>query len=112
MKLSEITKTLNPLAEITEGREKMQISDLYGKTATVDSFMIATDETGKDYAVVHCKEYPNYFHFGGTMETKILKLIEGDAEATNEFKQTGIKLHYSLGRTKQNQNFTVVSIEQ
>lgn len=110
MKLSELKTKLNPLAEITGNREKMDIKDLYGTDVTLDDFMIATDEEGKEYAVATCKEYPAYFHFGGSMETTILKMISEDAECLAEFREKGLRVHYEQGKTKKGQTFTLVTI--
>lgn len=110
MKLSELNKAMNPLAEVTSGRDKMEIKELYGQTATLEKFMFSTDENDKKYAVVCLKEYPNYFHFSGLLETKYLELIANDSELQEELKKGNIKFKYEQGVTRKGQRFTIVSV--
>ena len=110
MKLSELNKAMNPLAEVTDGREKMEIKELYGQVATLDKFMFATDDNDKKYAVVCLKEYPKYFHFSGLLETKYLELIADDEELQQELRKGNIKFKYEQGITRKGQRFTIVSV--
>ena len=110
MKLSEIKKQLNVFAEITNNRTKIDTSELYNHEYTVDEYVLVPDNKGEVYAVVHCKEIPDKFHFAGKMETDILCMIDSDEEAKIEFKQFGLKLHYEQAKNKNNQGYTKVTM--
>lgn len=111
MKLSDIKKQVQPLSEITNNREKMLTSELYGHVYTIDNFVITKDASEKDYAVVTVKEIPNKFHFAGLIETEILMMIKNDEEAYNEFKQAGLKVKYVERVTKENKRYTGIEIQ-
>ena len=110
MKLADLKRQLNALGEITENREKIETKDLYGKTLTVDEFLIFGDRNGEPYAVAHCKELPDKFHFAGSIETEILMSIKNDDEMYSEFKQTGVKLKFEEAKSKNNRNYTKVTM--
>lgn len=110
MKLSQLNEALNPLARITDNREKIDTNELYGKTFTAIDYILTKDNKDKEFVVVRTKEQPNNFHFGGHIETKIFKMIEEDDELKTEFVLNGVKLHYELGRTREGQRITLVTV--
>ena len=110
MKLSELKKQLNILAEITENREKIETEKLYGQTLTIDEYVIVKESNGEFYAVAHAKELPNNFHFAGSIESEILATIDCDEELKAEFEQTGVKLKFEMAKSKNNRNYTKVTM--
>lgn len=111
MKLNEINKALNTRNSISDNREKMNVSELYGSTFTIVAYeFVKSNKFDSDSAIVILKEYPNHFHFSGSMETKMLELIDKDAEAKAEFEQKGIKVQYTLAKNKNGQQFTKINV--
>lgn len=110
MKLSDLKKQLNILAEITENREKIETEKLYGQTLTIDEYVIVKESDGTFYAVAHAKELPNNFHFCGSIESEILAMIDADDELKAEFNQTGVRLKFEMAKSKNNRNYTKVTM--
>lgn len=111
MKLNEINKELNTRNSLSDNREKMNISELYGSTFTVVAYeFVKSNKYSNESAIVILKEYPNHFHFSGSMETKLLELIDKDAEAKAEFEQNGVKIQYILAKNKNGQQFTKINV--
>lgn len=111
MKLIEINKELNTRNSLSDNREKMNVSELYGSTFTVVAYeFVKSNKYNNESAIVILKEYPNHFHFSGSMETKLLELIDKDAEAKAEFEQNGVKIQYILAKNKNGQQFTKINV--
>lgn len=111
MKLNEINKELNTRNSLSDNREKMNVSELYGSTFTVVAYeFVTSSKYNNESAIVILKEYPNHFHFSGSMETKLLELIDKDAEAKAEFEQNGVKVQYILAKNKNGQQFTKINV--
>ena len=111
MKLNEINKALNNRNSLSDNREKMNVSELYGFTFTIVAYeFVKSSKFDNESAIVILKEYPNHFHFSGSMETKLLELIDKDAEAKAEFEQNGVKVQYILAKNKNGQQFTKINV--
>lgn len=111
MKLNEINKALNIRNSLSDNREKMNVSELYGCTFTIVAYeFVKSSKYENSSAIVILKEYPNQFHFSGSMETKLLEIIDKDAEAKAEFEQNGVKVQYILAKNKNGQQFTKVNV--
>lgn len=111
MKLNEINKELNTRNSLSDNREKMNVSDLYGGTFTIVAYeFVKSKKFDNDSAIVLLKEFPNHFHFSGSMETKLLEIIDGDSEAKPEFEQNGVKVQYILAKNKNGQQFTKINV--
>lgn len=111
MKLNELNKAINTRNSLSDNREKMNVSELYGSTFTIVAYeFVKSNKFDNESAIVVLKEYPNHFHFSGSMETKLLKIIDNDAEAKAEFEQFGIKVEYILAKNKNGQQFTKINI--
>lgn len=111
MKLNEINKALNTRNSISDGKEKMNINELYGGTFTIVAYeFVKSNKYDNDSAVVLLKEYPNHFHFSGLMETKLLEIIDGDDEAKAEFEQNGVRVQYTVAENKNGKQFTKINV--
>ena len=111
MKLNEINKALNTRNSLSDNREKMNVSELYGGTFTIIAYeFVKSKKFDNDSAIVILKEYPNHFHFSGSMETKMLELIDNDAEAKADFLENSVKVQYILAKNKNGQQFTKINV--
>lgn len=111
MKLNEINKALNNRNSLSDNKEKMNVSELYGCTFTIVAYeFVKSAKFDNDSAIVVLKEFPNHFHFSGSMETKLLEIIDGDSEAKAEFEQNGVKVQYILAKNKNGQQFTKINV--
>lgn len=108
MRLADIKKQMNIFDEITKDRTKMDTRDLYGNECTIDDYVIVPTTEGEPYAVVHCKEFADNFHFAGKMETDLILIIDSDPEAKAEFKRMGVKVRYEEAQNKNRQKYTKV----
>lgn len=111
MKLNELNKALNTRNSLSDGREKMAVSELYDCIFTIVEYeFVKSDKFDNDSAIVLLKEFPNHFHFSGSMETKLLHVIDDDPEAKEEFMKTGVKVKYILAKNKNGQAFTKITV--
>lgn len=111
MKLNEINKALNTRNSLSDNKEKMTVGELYGGTFTIVAYeFVKSEKFGNDSAIVILKEFPNHFHFSGSMETKLLHMINEDSEALAEFCNTGVKVQYILAKNKNGQQFTKINV--
>lgn len=96
---------------IMNNREKINVADLYDQEITFEDFEIREDESGKEYAVVTVKEFPDKFFFAGKVLTDIVKeLLEtfGDAVHTM-MNDEDIKFKLTQKKTKKGQIYTNVT---
>lgn len=111
MKLNELNKALNTRNSISDGREKIVVSELYDSVFTIVAYeFVKSEKFDNDSAIVLLKEFPNHFHFSGSMETKLLRMIDDDPEAKAEFMETGVKVKYTLAKNKNGQAFTKITV--
>lgn len=68
--IKELMKSLERISPVTDGRDKMEMSDVYNVRVTIDDLDIITPGKGDPYVVLHLKEYPDKFVFGGSVVTQ------------------------------------------
>lgn len=115
------------LSAIMVNKEKLETDDVIDKELTIVAFDFAPkftqdgkqilDDNGnpETFGVVVFKEYPDCYYCVGAVFTKVCKAwcaeFEGPVEASAALAQSGgVKVKFSLSRTKKGNNLTKVDI--
>jgi len=91
-------------SELMEGRDKGDMSQLINQYVTVVNYDFADGDNGL-YSVIHFKELPQQFFFGGGVITDQLKKLDEDG-----FKETiqkeGLPVKFESVKSKNNRYYT------
>lgn len=117
------------LCKLMSNREKLDTQDVIGKELTIIAFdfapkfdqegnRVADPATGEQdvFGVVVFDELPDKYYNVGTVFTKVCKAwaagFSGDCEAASSAlaKEGGVKVRFSNGKTKKNNNLVTVEI--
>lgn len=77
--------------------QKANVRDILGQTLQFDAYGVVAGKKG-DYAIMHFKEYPQNFYFGGTVICEKLKEIDKDG-MHDALKEEHIRLELKISQS-------------
>lgn len=80
---------------------KLETEELIGQVLTATSCKSKSTKNGET-SIWRFKEMPEGFYFGGTVLTKLCKIIEGDVELQQELKEGKVKFKLVMKKGENN----------
>lgn len=90
-----------------EGKDKGEVSELFGTVNTINEYGFLPGENGEVYAVFTVAERPGKFYFGGEVLTDRLSQLEADGYH-DEIVAEGLPVLMNTKKSKSNRNYTNV----
>jgi len=91
-------------SELMEGREKGDMAQLLNQYMTVVNYDFADGDNGL-YSVLHFKELPELFFFGGGVITDQLKKLDGEG-FKDVIQKEGLPVKFESVKSKNNRYYT------